>query len=162
MMPSPLIPPMVLLVAASALSIIALAAWRIVEGRRRRELAALARSWQMHYSREDVFRLAARMAPHLPIPGAADVRVRDLIYCSESGQHRYIFCAEFTVGAIRSKARRHCVVCCREPDNQGIVWSSLKIAPTDLPLVEQYRTLKEESRSSLSPSPAAGATRGEG
>ena len=115
------------------------------------ELMRLARDWHMHYSRRDVFDLAPRIAAHLPVSGAADVRVRDLIYGNEPGGHRYVFSAEFTVGVVRSKCRRQCVVSILEPRGRHDVpvWSSIQIAPEELPLIEQYQSLKPSEESQV-------------
>jgi hypothetical protein len=99
----------------------------------------------MNYTPRDTFNLAARIAPHLPVPGAADISVCDLIYGTEEAQHRYIFSAEYTVGIVRAKRRERCVMCVSEPRGRGgdlpPSASSLRIARQDLPLMDQYRSL---------------------
>src|SRR5438093_13276668 len=81
---------------------------------RRRALQRVAAQWQMHYSPDDRFRLADRVAQMLPIPGAASVRVSDLIYGNESDGYRYVFSASFTEGVVRGKRRQVRVVTFRE------------------------------------------------
>lgn len=119
--------------------------WRIVRRRQRQVLGDLAREWNMHYSSRDVFSLADRVAGRLPGVGAADVRVFDLIYGTGELGLQYIFCAEYTTGVVRSKSRRRNVVSVLEPKNTGgqVDWATLRIAPIDLPLVGQYRSLRE-------------------
>jgi hypothetical protein len=133
----------VLLVAVLLLSGGAYVTHGLLRRRRRRMLAALAREWSMHYSPRDVFELASRLASQLPAVGAADVRVLDLIYGSEDAGHRYIFSAEYTSGITRSRSRRQCVVSVLEPrgHTESAAWKSLRFAPRDLPLIEQYRSV---------------------
>jgi hypothetical protein len=123
-------------------------AWNWLQSRQReKSLEELARQWQMHYSSRDVFNLAPRIASRMPVPGAADVRVRDLIYGNEQAGHRYIFCAHFSVGVIRSKSRREMVMTLLEPKdrNDASIWASLRFAPEDLPLVQQYEAMKKNA-----------------
>src|SRR5438046_9447292 len=86
-------------------------------GRRmhRRALQRLATEWKMHYSPDDRFRLADRVAQMLPIPGAALVRVADLIYGNEEEGYRYLFSASFTEGVVRGKRRQVRVATLRDP-----------------------------------------------
>lgn len=141
-------PPLILLALICVTSAAGLA-WRIARRRQRTVLGSLARGWSMHYTSRDVFGLAPHVASRLPVVGAADVRVCDLIYGSDQVGLQYIFCADFTVGVIRSKSRKRCVVSVLEPKNGGgqIDWTTLRIAPADLPLVGQYRSLREPAAS---------------
>ena len=105
----------------------------------------LARQWQRHYSRGDQFSFADRLTERLPVPGAADVRVVDLIYGRGEGSYDYIFRAEFITGVVRAKRRVRRVVAFREhktPTGAG-EWSALVIAPAEMSLAEQYRHLYE-------------------
>ena len=106
----------------------------------RRRLIALAREWRMHYAPDDRFNLAARVAQKMPIPGAADVRIVDLIYGSERGTRRYVFCAHYTRGVVRWKRREKCVASLTESKEN---WSSLDVAPGEMSVVEQYRKVGE-------------------
>jgi hypothetical protein len=114
--------------------------------RRRSQLRRLAREWKMQYSPNDVFHLAGRVAPGLPVLGAADVRVHDVIYGSEPDGYRCIFSAEYTAGVVRSRSRRRCVVSILEPranpDEAAKEWSSFQVAASDLRLIEQYESLR--------------------
>src|SRR5688572_1049288 len=111
--------------------------------RRRRHITALrklAAERQMHFSAADRFRLAPRIAQRLPVPGAAAVRVLDLLYGVERQNYRYVFATEYTVGVLRSKTGVRRVATFaepREPGAQGEV-GELVFAPEGLPLVEQY------------------------
>jgi len=127
-----------------AISLIALTASRFSRRDRQKQIQELARQWGMQYSPRDVFNLAPLIASHLPVPGAADVRVRDMIYSTDSSGHRYIFCAEYTAGVVRSKTRRSCVVSLLERRGGGdVAWGSFQLAAENLPLAEQYRSLHE-------------------
>jgi hypothetical protein len=145
-MPDAMITPLLMMWIAIGVSALAGLISRILRRRRQRHLSSLARDWQMHYSRRDVFHLAARVASHLPVPGAAEVRVCDLIYGTEDGGYRYIFSAQFTAGVVQSKSRKRVVVSVLEPHgrSESTLWTSLQIAPHELPLVEQYRSLKHK------------------
>jgi hypothetical protein len=110
--------------------------------RRRAALRRLATSWHMHYTPADRFRLAPRVAPRLPVPGAAAVRVRDLIYGLEGDQLRYIFVAEYTMRTVTAQSRRSSVVTFAEPrERRDESHVQLLLAPEGLPLVEQYQHL---------------------
>jgi hypothetical protein len=120
------------------------AAWRAVERRRRSAIRRLASAWQMHYTPTDRFRLAPRVAPRLPVPGAAAVRVKDLIYGLEGDQLRYIFIAEYTTGTVAAQHRRESVATFAEPrerrDDSPV---ELLLAPPGLSVVEQYQHLRK-------------------
>lgn len=135
---------MTLLIALVGLTLAALVASLISRRAQRRTLAKLARDWNMHYSPRDVFNLGDRVAPHLPEPGAAVVRVRDCIYGNEPGGHRYIFRAEYTTGVTRSKRRHWCIATVLEPKRRDdpVTWQSLKVAEPSRTAVEQYQSLK--------------------
>src|SRR5205085_8071945 len=120
-----MIPPLlffaVLLAGTIALLIVQVLSDRV----HRRRMMALAREWRMHYARDDRFNLAPRVAERLPLPGAADVRIADLIYGSEEGTRRYVFSAQYTSGVVRRKRRFKCVASLEERDTK---WSELKVA----------------------------------
>lgn len=115
--------------------------------RRKRHSAALrklAAEFEMHFSAADPFRLAPRIAQHLPVPGAAAVRVTDLVYGVERQNYRYIFATEYTTGVLRSKSGVRRVAAFSEPRDPAVKREGdLVFAPTELPVVEQYRHLLE-------------------
>ena len=104
-----MVPPLLFLAILTAPTIALLIVQFIVDRSRHRKLTALAREWRMHYAPDDRFSLAARVAERLSLPGAADVRIVDLIYGSEQGTRRYFFSAHFTRGVVRLKRRETCV-----------------------------------------------------
>lgn len=111
--------------------------------RRKRALRRLAAQWRMTYSSRDRLRITSRVADRLPIPGAADVHVADVIYGTQGARYRYIFTTEYTLGAVGGKRRQVRVAAfsesrdrkCAEPPEP------VMLAPEELPLLEQYRRL---------------------
>lgn len=127
--------------------LITASAWLVqtcVDRRRRRQLADLARQWGMNYSMHDVFNLAEQAASRLPLIGAADVRVRDLIYGKDNEAYHYIFRVEYSGGVIGFRSRRSCVASAFEPARPPAdhAWTDFRVAPDGLPLLEQYKSLK--------------------
>src|SRR5438132_1606449 len=108
---------------------------------RNRTLRELAAQWQMHYSRNDRFRLGDRVAEMLPIPGAARVRISNLIYGNEDAGYRYFFRASFTEGVVRGKRRQARIATFRESRDQGPL-PVITLASETLSIVEQYRELQ--------------------
>jgi hypothetical protein len=113
--------------------------------RRRREarLRSLAAEWDMNYSPRDQFRLTQRIARIFPIPGAARIRIVNLIYGIDSDLYRYIFTAEYTTGIVTGKRRILRAGSFSEPrDRSGETpQTTVTLAPGHLPLIEQYRRL---------------------
>jgi len=115
-----------------------------------RELRDLAAEWQLHYSASDCFRLAPRVAQMLPVPGAAAVRVSDLIYGLEGSGYRYIFRTEYTIGVLRTKTGIRRVGTFREPkDAPAGARIEVLFAPEEKPLIEQYRYLRSSARAEV-------------
>jgi hypothetical protein len=110
--------------------------------RRARALRALAAQWRMNYHPADQLRLTPKVLPHLPIPGAANVRVMDLIYGSERERYRYVFSVEFTIGVSGTKRRVVRVASLSEPRDRGGAGNiSVVLAPGEGSLADQYRYL---------------------
>jgi hypothetical protein len=111
-----------------------------MRGRALRELAA---EWQMHYSRSDRFKLGDRVAEMLPIPGAARVRISDLIYGNEDDGYRYFFRATFTEGVVRGKRRQVRVATFRESRQPGAASAlEIRLATEGMSILDQYRELR--------------------
>lgn len=119
----------------------------IIERRRRRALKELAARWEMHFSPRDPFRLASRIAPKLTVPGAASVRLRDLIYGIEGDFYRYYFTVEYTLHAISARTRVLRVATFLEPracrDSPMATSPALCESELGVPIIEQYVRLKE-------------------
>lgn len=116
----------------------------IARRRRRKALRALAGRWKMTYSPHDQLRVRAKVIGRLPVPGAADVHVSDVIYGGEGDLYRYVFTAEYTLGAVRGKRRHARAATFAEPrgrkaaDEPG----AITLAPEEFPLIKQYEKLK--------------------
>jgi hypothetical protein len=130
-----------------ALTLTALAySWRAVAvGRYQHRVAKLAERWRMHYAAADRFRLSDRVAERLAVPGAAQVRVSDLIYGNEEDRYRYVFLVAYTEGVARQKVRsRRVGTLCEPKDRTGPAnWTPLVLAPEGLTILEQYEHLRE-------------------
>lgn len=108
---------------------------------RRRMLRGLARQWQMHFVPGDRLRLAGRIADKFPIPGAANVRVRNLLFSTDGKFHRYVFTIEYGVGVVRGKIGRWRVGGFVEPVSRGqspADHCALHLAPQGLSLEGSY------------------------
>jgi hypothetical protein len=134
--------PGLLFLACAALTAIALAIDVFIHRRRARLLRKLAAEWQMHYHPGDQLRLTSKVLPHLPIIGAANVRLMDLLYGSQRKHHRYVFSVEYTIGVIGLKRRVVRVASLIEPRGREEVGPlSVTLAPVEGNLLEQYRAL---------------------
>jgi hypothetical protein len=134
-------PPIDLLII---LILVTVAAWLIDRWLHRRCHAAfreMALAYKMHYSPNDPLRLTPRIAAQLPIPGAAAVRVIDLLYRTDEQNHYYVFTAEYTVGVVGPKRRvRRAAAFTESKLGEGSP-QPVRLGPAELSLVEQYRSL---------------------
>ena len=139
---------------------VAVAAEAVAARRRRRVLRRLAAEWRMTYSRSDTLRLAPKVARGFPIPGAANLRVTDVIYGIDHERYRYVFRAEFTTGTVRKKRRVARVATFSEPRDRQRAQAvpAVTLAPDAGKLVDQYRHLAPAmTPKAPRPQPAAGA-----
>ena len=128
--------------------------------RTRRVLRKLAAEWRMTYSRADSLRLTPRVAARFPVPGAANLRVTDVIYGIEFDRYRYVFLAEFTTGTVSAKRRQIRVATFSEPrdrQQRSRAAAPVVLAPPTGKLVDQYRHLAP-SIAGRRPKPRAEAT----
>jgi hypothetical protein len=113
----------------------------------RKHLRNLARKWNMHFAAGDRLRLAQRAARHFPVPGAASIRVRNLIFRTEESRHQYLFTIDYTVGIIRGKVGRSSVAGFEEPVTRGIRSNqappTLFLAPRNLSFPAAYQHVLE-------------------
>lgn len=110
--------------------------------RRRRLLRALATRWRMNYQPADALRVTPEVMPLFPVPGAANVRVMDLIYGLDGDRYRYVFSVEFTIGLVGPKRRVVRVASLSEPRERGGAGTVfLDLAPAQGTLIEQYHYL---------------------
>ncbi len=154
-----MIPPILFLAILVALTLGALAIHLARRGRRASRLRRLAAEWQMHYTSGDRFRLADRIPGLLGIPGAASVRVQDVIYGTEGDCYRYFFTAFYTTGVVRRKLDEAAVCTVTERRQRGDTDShelgDLTKAAESLSVVDQYVELKRSLPESSSSGPAA-------
>lgn len=133
--------PLLFLAILLAVTGLASLAWAIVRRRRSGRLAALAAQWGMLYAADDRFNLTAPAVARLPVPGAADVVVRDIVYRVTSDGFLFLFTIEYTAGVLRARQRRTAIgsicECTREAS-----YSSLTLAPEELEEGERYEWLK--------------------
>lgn len=94
-----------------------LADWTL-RRRRARSLRRLAIQRGMNYTPADSLEVTSEIARRFPIPGAANLRIRDLIYGVEGDRHLYVFTAEYTSGVVRTKRRVLRVGTFSEPRNR--------------------------------------------
>ena len=122
---------------------VAVAAESIAGRRRRKALRRLAAEWRMTYSRTDTLRLTPKVARGFPIPGAANLRVTDVIYGIDHERYRYVFRAEFTTGTVRNKRRVARVATFAEArDRQRVpAVAPVSLAEDTGTLIDQYRRL---------------------
>ena len=122
---------------------VAVAAESITARRRRKAIRLIAGEWRMTYSRADTLRLTPKVARGFPIPGAANLRVSDVIYGIDHERYRYVFRVEFTTGTVRKKRRVARVATFTEPrDRQRASGNpAVSLAEDTGTLVEQYRRL---------------------
>mgnify|MGYP000862497443 CR=1 FL=1 len=105
-------------------------------------LRKLARRWGMNFVSFDRFRLADRVREVFPVPGAADLRVVDVMYGLEEDRHRYLFTVHYTVGVLRGKRRQRRVVGMVEPRETGSPRpAEILIARPHKEVVNQYREM---------------------
>jgi hypothetical protein len=121
---------------------------QLADGRRRRALRALATSWRMNFNAGDQLRLAARVAHYIPICGAANVTVGDVIYGIDGEYYRYIFTAEYTLGVLRTKKRYLRVASFAEPRDRRHSGEPepVRLGTESLTILEQYAELSPPAR----------------
>jgi hypothetical protein len=134
-------PPIDLLGILLAVTIAAVGFDRWLRRRDQAVFRKLAIEHRMHYSPGDPLRLTARVAARLPIPGAAGVRVIDLLYRTDEQNHYYVFTAEYTVGVVGPKHRIRRAAAFVESKTAAGIQDGVRLGPRELPLVEQYRSL---------------------
>jgi hypothetical protein len=121
--------------------------WRVVRRIRGRKLRRAADRWHLRYCTGDQFRLADRLAGCFPIVGAADIRILDLMYGGDEESYRYLFTVEYTLGLVRAKTRQCRVVRLIEPRVAGKADTHIDLAPSDIPLMDQYHFFAPEGES---------------
>lgn len=122
----------------------------LAQFQRRRKLRACARRWNMHFAAGDRLRLARRIVAQFPVPGAANISVRDLLFRTGDDRHHYIFTVDYTVGVIRGKVGKSRVAGFTEPVSRGRKTGGsppmLLMAPPNLSGPAAYENILENPR----------------
>jgi hypothetical protein len=95
----------------------------------------------MNYHPADQLRIVGKVLSRLPVAGAANVRVMDLIYGSDPEQYRYVFSVEYTLGVTGLKRRAVRVASLTEPRGRAaadVGALTLTLAPSEGRLIDQY------------------------
>ncbi|HSU67029.1 MAG TPA: hypothetical protein VLJ39_09170 [Tepidisphaeraceae bacterium] len=135
--------PAVVLAALIGVSVAVALVDGLARRNRRRALRRLAASWGMTYSACDNLRVSHKISHRLPITGAADVFVTDVIYGGAGDAYRYVFTAEYTLGAVRGKRRQVRVGAFAESRHKDgtAPAGDVVLAPEGIPLLEQYEKM---------------------
>jgi hypothetical protein len=126
-----------------ALSCLAALIEAVSRSRRRKLLRLLAASWGMTYSPSDRLRVLPKISSCLPVPGAADIWVRDVIYGGQGDQLQYVFTVEYTTGVIRGKRRQVRVATFSEARGRksSNAIGPVRFASEDMSILKQYAEL---------------------
>lgn len=133
--------PLILLIVVLILPLGALLIQRL-QSKDRTALQSLAREHEMHFAGDDRFKIAGKVAELLPIPGAANVHVFDVIYGKEGTRYHFIFSVAWVEGSVRWKRRMQRVASFSEEtgDNTQKTSMQLRLAPENQSRPEQCRT----------------------
>jgi hypothetical protein len=132
-----------------------LALTAIVAVARSRRLLGEARRHSMQFSHPDRFDLGRRVAFKLPVPGAADVVVRDVAYATTEAGLQCVMTAAFTIGTVGR--RRHLRRVCAALDVGGKELVGFQMWD-GLPSPELYATAIASLRPAAGKSTEPGAT----
>ncbi len=133
--------PLILLALLVATTLLAVGIDRSLRRTAGKGYRRLAVAHEMHYSPGDPLRVTPRVAASLPIPGAAAVRVIDLLYRTDRAGHHYVFTAEYTLGVVTAKRRVRRAAAFDEPRGAAGTAVGIRMADDRLSLVEQYESL---------------------
>ena len=134
-------PPLILLAIVTVATVAAALAESVGRRRRAAVYRRLAVAHDMHYSAGDPLQVTARVAAALPVPGAAAVRVIDLLYRTDAAGHHYVFTAEYTVGVVAAKRRLRRAAAFDEPRDATAAPAAVRLGDGRATLAEQYRSL---------------------
>lgn len=111
----------------------------------RHRLQALAQEWNAHFAADDRFKLAPRIASQAPCPGAADVKVSNIIYGKSQDRYHFIFTLHWTHGVLRWKkhATRVGAVMDDQPCGCTDREPRLRLADESLGYIQQYEQLRQ-------------------
>ena len=135
-------PPVLFFGGLVAVTVLAWIAYRSLRHQRKAALRKLAGDRAMQYSQRDLFSLVNRVGAAFPVPGAADLRVIDLIYATRAGRHLYVFTAQYTRGVSQRQWREEMVLgFCEPAAADGRPPTPLTPAREGLTVLEGYQEL---------------------
>ncbi|HTW95667.1 MAG TPA: hypothetical protein VMD30_12770 [Tepidisphaeraceae bacterium] len=142
----PTITPLVLLWSLLLLTAAAWIGQRIFDCLRIRKMARWARSAHLFYSPTDHLGIAPRIARLLDIPGAAAVRVTDLMYRSDGQRQDCLFTISYTRGVMSHRVQGIRVASLQDSITRGDPSHplQLRLAPDRLPTLRQYEFLLDQ------------------
>lgn len=142
--------PAMALLGLLAITIVAVVVQIYRRRRKTNDLCRLAHAWEMHYSSSDRFKLSHRLPNPLPQPGAADIRVVDVLFATHHHRHLYLFTIEYSLGALTGVHRFSRAAAVAESVRRGPIHEpspmQFILAPPHLPLIQQYQSLHEQTR----------------
>jgi hypothetical protein len=104
-----------------------------------RRLSRIGHAHGMLHARADRFDLARRISERLPVPGAADVRVSDVLYCSRDNCYRYVFTVDYTIGLIHGHRRVRRVGSLLLPRSEAAAGPELILSEGRTPRMSAYQ-----------------------
>lgn len=135
----PTIWPTLLLIVTGGVTLTVLATTMLELRRRRAGLRALADEAGCAYQPQADSALLEAILPRLRAPGAADLRLIDLISCRRDGGRLFIGRVDYALGAIRQRRDNTRILAVRI-DEGGRV-DDVMFAPQELARIDQYRHL---------------------
>jgi len=122
-----------------------------LQSRERRALEMLARDKNLHFACDDRFKIAPKVAELLPTPGAADVRVYDVMYGKDGARYHFVFTVEWTEGVVRWKRRVRRVASFSEEKENTTEQARmhLRLSGDEGKRLKQYQSLYESCCGSL-------------
>ena len=103
-------PPLIALLIVAAITAGAAAYGQVAVARRRRRFEAQAAKLNLRHAPGDPLNLAARLAPHLPTPGVAAVRVLETLYEPGGATRRGLALVEYETHPLTGGRRRRTLV----------------------------------------------------
>lgn len=112
-----------------------------------RRLRRLAHQWNMHFVPDDRFKIAQQVCRQIPLVGATDLRIRNLMFRTDAGCRDYLFTCDFVSGVLFSQRRRRLVAALHEPDAAvPAQFHAAQFAPQNVGVLEQYRRLHDSKQ----------------
>ncbi len=151
--------PQAFLAVVVSVSVVAAIGWASVNLHRGRGISAVAQDFDLQYTVLDRFDLSRRVAPLVPVIGAADVHAQHVCYGlrslgSDQGEQRvYIMTVAYTIGTLTRPLHRSGVIAAREHPQTGRLSLALPLLYPNGP--DSYRTAMELLRANGGLRPSA-------